>query len=169
MFTVQSNGSYIRWNNPIKVGKGGHLEWWTGYVKPILQSALDNWATVSEIPPEPSKMQVQKMLFSFYSMYLQKKLIFAFKRECCVLKKDQCRLSQKERRALVVLGLLTTLKGKKRERIITVLRAKCTLLCESCAEPGTGEAVDGRVEAQHYCCPSSSRRNANTEEKSLLA
>lgn len=72
MFTVQSNGSYIRWNNPIKVGKGGHLEWWTGYVKPILQSALDNWATVSEILPEASKMQVQKMLFSFYSMYLQK-------------------------------------------------------------------------------------------------
>lgn len=71
MFTVQRNGSYIRWNNPIKVGKRGHLEWWTGYVRPILQSALDNWATASEIPPEPSKMQVQKMLFSFYSMYLQ--------------------------------------------------------------------------------------------------
>lgn len=37
--------------------------------------------------------------------------------------------------------------GKKGKRIITVLRAKRTLLCESCAEPGTGEAVDGWVEA----------------------
>ena len=38
-------------------------------------------------------------------------------------------------------------KKKKKKRIITVLRAKRTLLCESCAEPGTGPAVDGWVEA----------------------
>lgn len=38
-------------------------------------------------------------------------------------------------------------KRKKKKRIITVLRAKRTLLCESYAEPGTGEAVDGWVEA----------------------
>lgn len=69
------------------------------------------------------------------------------------LKKINAELSQKERGALVVLGLLTTWKKKKekkrkkKKRMITVLRAKRTLLCESSAEPGTGEAVDGWVEA----------------------
>lgn len=55
------------------------------------------------------------MLFSLYTMYMWNTSFVTLKGSAA-FKKDQCRLSQKERRALVVLGLLTTWKKKRKKK-----------------------------------------------------
>lgn len=89
------------------------------------------------------------MLFSFYSMYLQNH-VFAFKKGVLRLKKIDDNFPKRKEELLLFLVFS---QEKKKKRIITVLRVKCTLLCESCAEPGTGEVVDGWVEAHITSLP----------------